>query len=127
MQDDGGYIDAEDTDDRAAQTREVAAYIWENYIEYVEYHDYPALMLILDRPHDATQVFFLGIGAAYIGLVDLLGRYEACTDEDSIVQGLIGFVADNAIQSIKRPTDDHIGTWYYQVSTLPSHPSRSTH
>jgi len=34
-QDEGGYIDAEDSDDRAAQTREVAAYIWENYIEYV--------------------------------------------------------------------------------------------
>jgi histone deacetylase 6 len=33
MQDDGSYMDAEDPDDRATQTREVAAYIWENYIE----------------------------------------------------------------------------------------------
>lgn len=26
------------------------------------------------RPHDATQVFFMGIGDAYLGLVDLLSH-----------------------------------------------------
>ena len=26
------------------------------------------------RPSDATQVFFMGIGDAYLGLVDLLSR-----------------------------------------------------
>ncbi|KAF2688822.1 hypothetical protein K458DRAFT_384988 [Lentithecium fluviatile CBS 122367] len=100
--DDGSYIEDEDPEIRVLQTRELAAYIWENYIE----------------PYDATQVFFLGIGAAYIGLVDLLGRYESCTEDDSIVQGLIGFVADTPIQSIKRPTDDYIGTWYSQHSKI---------
>lgn len=74
----------------------------------------------------------MGVGAAYMGLVDLLGNYgiilslsmrhvtngelvESCTDDDSIVQGLIGFVSENSIQSIKRPTDDNISSWYHRV------------
>jgi histone deacetylase 6 len=32
-QDDGGYVKAEDNDARAHQTKELAGYIWENYIE----------------------------------------------------------------------------------------------
>lgn len=32
-QEDGSYISADDIDVRAHQTRELAAYIWENYIE----------------------------------------------------------------------------------------------
>jgi histone deacetylase 6 len=88
----------------------------------------------MDRPHDATQVFFMGIGDAYIGLVDLLSNYgkhmrsqsrndayhaiENCTEPDSVVECLIGFVAETTIQSIKRPTDDTIAIWYYAVSYM---------
>ncbi|KAH3955578.1 hypothetical protein HBH64_124100 [Parastagonospora nodorum] len=97
-----GYVRADDSEKRAHQTRELAAYIWENYIE----------------PHDATQVFFMGIGDAYAGLVDLLSNYENCTEPDSVVECLIGFVAETTIQSIKRPTDDTIALWYHAHSKI---------
>jgi histone deacetylase 6 len=87
----------------------------------------------MNRLHDATQVFFMGIGDAYIGLVDFLSNYgkltykdkqrtkltissEDCTDPESVVECLIGFVAETTIQSIKRPTDDTIAHWYHAVS-----------
>ncbi|KAL5114205.1 Histone deacetylase hda1 [Pleosporales sp. CAS-2024a] len=116
-----GYVQADDSATRALQTRELAGYIWENYIE----------------PHDATQVFFMGIGEAYIGLVDLLSNYgkfsmmridlvskivmeytENCTESDSVVECLIAFVAGTPIQPIKRPTDDSIGMWYHAHSKI---------
>ncbi|CAI6329932.1 unnamed protein product [Periconia digitata] len=100
--DDGGYVSANDPEVRIQQAREVAAYIWENYIE----------------PHEATQVFFMGVGTAYLGLVDLLGTHENCTDDESVVECLIGFLSDTTLQSIKRPTDDNIGNWYYAHSLI---------
>ena len=33
LQDDGGYVKADDNEARAHQTKELAGYIWENYIE----------------------------------------------------------------------------------------------
>ncbi|KAL6708309.1 Histone deacetylase hda1 [Coniothyrium glycines] len=99
---DVGYTKADDSAVRAHQTRELANYIWENYIE----------------PGDSTQVFFMGVGDAYLGLVDLLSVNENCTDEDGIVECLIGFVADSTIQSIKRATDDNISSWYHDHSMI---------
>ena len=78
----------------------------------------------------------MGIGAAYSGLIDLLGRHgresltitpnvwfvsneiftESCTDDSSPIRCVISFVAENALQSVKRPADDYIGNWYHQVS-----------
>lgn len=42
----------------------------------------------------------------------------ACTDDNSVVEGVIAFVADTSLQSIKRTTDDSIAVadWYYTVS-----------
>ncbi|KAH7089892.1 putative histone deacetylase [Paraphoma chrysanthemicola] len=99
---DEAYVRSDDSAARAEQTRELAVYIWENYIE----------------PNEATQVFFMGIGDAYLGLVDLLSRYENCTDHDSVVECLIGFVAETTIQSIKRTTDDTIADWYHRHSKI---------
>ncbi|KAK7182955.1 histone deacetylase [Paraphaeosphaeria sporulosa] len=103
-EDDGEYVHADTYEERADKTKQLAAYIWENYIE----------------PHQATQVFFLGIGSAYIGLIDLLGNNEACTDDNGVVEGVIAFVADTSLQSIKRATDDSIAVadWYYTHSKL---------
>jgi hypothetical protein len=78
----------------------------------------------------------MGIGDAYIGLVDFLSNYgkftykdeqimkltissEDCTDPDSVIECLIGFVAETTIQSIKRPTDDTIAHWYHAVNYTP--------
>jgi histone deacetylase 6 len=77
----------------------------------------------------------MGIGDAYVGLVDLLGKngkhapkkektlltvdIDNCTDPDNGVECLIGFAAETNIESIKRPTDDTIAHWYYAVSPPP--------
>ena len=71
MQPDVGYTRSDSSSVRAHQTRELATYIWENYIEYVCMCALRA-RLTWNRPYDATQVFFMGIGDAYLGLVDLL-------------------------------------------------------
>ncbi|KAJ4289743.1 Histone deacetylase hda1 [Kalmusia sp. IMI 367209] len=107
--DDGSYIPVHDNEHRNQQIKELAAYIWENYIE----------------PHQATQVFFMGIGSAYTGLVDLLGNNEACTDNDSIVECLVGFVADTSVQSIKRAYGDDIADWYYKHARIYVQPNHT--
>ncbi|KAL1601458.1 Histone deacetylase hda1 [Paraconiothyrium brasiliense] len=100
--DEGEFIHSDTHEERAEKTKQLASYIWENYIE----------------PFEATQVFFLGIGSAYIGLVDLLRNNETCTDDNSIVESLIAFVADTSIQSIKRATEDNVADWYYSHSKI---------
>ncbi|EOA88363.1 uncharacterized protein SETTUDRAFT_160266 [Exserohilum turcica Et28A] len=97
-----GFTKSDDSVVRAQQTRELASYLWENYIE----------------PNEATQVFLMGIGDAYLGLVDLLSHNENCTDPESRVECLIGFVAGTTIQSIKRATDDTISSWYHSHSMI---------
>ncbi|KAJ4398464.1 Histone deacetylase hda1 [Didymella pomorum] len=98
-----GYTKADDQKVRADRTREIANYLWTNYIE----------------PNNATQVFFMGIGDAYLGLVDLLSRNESTTEETSNLELIIGFVAESAISSVKRiNTDDDIGLWYHQHSKI---------
>lgn len=100
--DEGKYVEVDDPETRTAQARDLATYLWENYIE----------------PHDATQVFFLGIGSAYTPLLELLGQTEACTQPDSIFKLFFAFVAESGISSIKRATDDNIGSWYSQHSRI---------
>lgn len=97
-----GYVKADDPGKRALQTRELATYLWDNYIE----------------PNDATQVFLMGIGDAYHGLVDLLSLNESTTESSSPVQCLIGFVAGTTIQSVKRATDDNISYWYHDHTRI---------
>lgn len=74
----------------------------------------------------------MGIGDAYLGLVDLISHNgksplhtslwininfaENTSEPDSPVECLIGFVTGGTLQSIKRATDDTIATWYYAVS-----------
>jgi histone deacetylase 6 len=48
---------------------------------------------------------------------------DNCTEQDSIVECLIAFVAETALQSIRRATDDTIAHWYHAVS----HTFISTH
>ncbi|KAF1844706.1 uncharacterized protein K460DRAFT_284171 [Cucurbitaria berberidis CBS 394.84] len=97
-----GYLRSDDSAARAQQTRDLAGYLWDNYIE----------------PHDATQVFFMGIGDAYLGLVDLLSHNDHTTELDSPVECLIGFVADTTIQAIRRATGDTIANWYHAHSNI---------
>ncbi|OCK79599.1 hypothetical protein K432DRAFT_63137 [Lepidopterella palustris CBS 459.81] len=100
--DEGGYVEGDDADVRAAATSELATYLWENYIEV----------------NESTDVFLMGVGAAYSGLIELLSRHESCTDESSPIRSVISFVAENPLQSVKRPADDYIGNWYHQHSLV---------
>ncbi|KAH7411651.1 putative histone deacetylase [Phaeosphaeria sp. MPI-PUGE-AT-0046c] len=97
-----GYVKSDNSTTRALQTRDMANYIWENYLEAC----------------DATQIFLMGIGDAYLGLVDLLSNNDNCTEGESAVDCLIGFVAETTIQSIKRATDDTIQHWYHAHSRI---------
>jgi len=62
----------------------------------------------------------------YCELISLIGSFvEACTEPESPIECLIGFVADCSINSIKRPADDDIGSWYHGVSRRESTMPRS--
>ncbi|KAF2280344.1 putative histone deacetylase [Westerdykella ornata] len=99
---DGDIVQTDASDARAQQTRLLANYLWENYIE----------------PHDATQVFLMGIGTPYTGLVELLSNNGMSTTEDNGVQHLIGFISGSPIPSIRRATDDYIPLWFYEHTTV---------
>ncbi|EOD53108.1 putative histone deacetylase protein [Neofusicoccum parvum UCRNP2] len=93
------YADADSDDARALLTRELATYLWENYISLGE----------------NTHKFFIGVGAAYSGILDLMGENDDCTKE---TDHIFAFIAENSLQSIKKMTDDYIGAWYYDYSHI---------
>lgn len=100
--DTSGMTETDDVPARASRTRDIATYLWENYIE----------------PYDSPQVFFMGVGAPYLGLVEMLGVNENCTDYVNGIQHLIGFVSQTPIHSIKRSHDDTIANWFHEHSLV---------
>ena len=53
--------------------KSLVEYLWENYIQYVELLPETAVPSdISTRVSDAQRIFFLGIGAAYRGIIHLL-------------------------------------------------------
>lgn len=93
------YADADSDDARSQLTHNLATYLWENYISL----------------GDNTHKFFMGVGAAYSGILDLMGENDDCTKE---TDHIFAFVAENSLQSIKKLTDDYIGHWYYEYSHI---------
>ncbi|KAH7025471.1 histone deacetylase [Macrophomina phaseolina] len=110
------YAEADSDEARGLLTRELITYLWENYISL----------------GDNTHKFFIGVGAAYSGILDLMGengKYtrsllwaldetnksasDDCTKE---TDHIFAFVGENSLQSIKKLTDDYIGHWYYDSS-----------
>lgn len=87
---------------------------------------------------ESTQIFLVGVGAAYASLVRLLGDNGTSFDYSSVIQRtflttlaesctaadaeqkihLIAFVADNSLKAISRMTGEDVGKWYYEVSKL---------
>ncbi|KAG8526199.1 uncharacterized protein KY384_000192 [Bacidia gigantensis] len=103
-------LEAEGSDDevykRVGATQELATYIWDNYIE----------------PNDHPQVFFIGIGAAYQGIMYLLNTRE---NFHTLVTGMINFIpsapagsepSTNGTQNAIIPASDqsvfHLSKWY---------------
>ncbi|KAL9080214.1 MAG: hypothetical protein Q9157_000997 [Trypethelium eluteriae] len=94
------YADPDESSSRSNTTFELATYLWENYIEV----------------HESTHVFLLGIGDAYLGLINLLSNQESCTDR---ITFLISFVAETPLNRIRRPADeDEVARWFYQHSLI---------
>jgi histone deacetylase 6 len=71
-----GYVEPDSIDLRAATTRELATYLWENYIEYVYFDrdSKPVFADVFSRVNDSTDIILMGIGAAYAGVVWLLSN-----------------------------------------------------
>lgn len=75
-------------------------YLWDNYI----------------YPNDAEYLFFLGIGDAYNGLMNLLNLDENITDSTDFIYS---FIADNTLQSVRKSTDDGlVSDWYRKHSMV---------
>lgn len=61
---------------RGHLSEQLAEYLWENYIEYetpsLPFHVQSRLTSKRARPNDSKDIFFLGVGDAFIGLANLL-------------------------------------------------------
>lgn len=98
--DTGSYVHPDDEDLRQATTRELATYLWDNYIEI----------------SDATHIYFMGVGSAYSAITWLLSNEERTTER---IDGVIAFLSNSSILPVTRPADDGaIATWYYQHSNI---------
>ncbi|KAK8179360.1 hypothetical protein BC567DRAFT_78748 [Phyllosticta citribraziliensis] len=93
------FVEPASSDERAALTRELATYLWDNYISL----------------GDTTHKFFMGVGAPYAGILDLLGEKEECQEE---TDHFFAFVGNQTLTGIKRPTDDYISNWYHSHSSV---------
>ncbi|KAJ5737803.1 histone deacetylase hda1 [Penicillium malachiteum] len=95
--DTGNYAD--DDEKRPQATEELAAYLWDNYIE----------------PNDATEIFFMGIGSAFCGVANLLIQRENLYKR---VNGCISFVAANPVRAIASATQTWLSKWYRENSLV---------
>jgi histone deacetylase 6 len=106
-------------DEAQKQAEKLAVYLWENYIE----------------PSDAENLFFMGVGNAFHGIVKLLcdkGQWHPrrwlslVADElafiaESVQQrvtGVIVFIADNPVRPVHSNENPGIARWYSQNSIV---------
>ncbi|KAI5298779.1 Histone deacetylase hda1, partial [Ascosphaera atra] len=83
----------------AQKSEGLAKYLWENYIE----------------PNLATEIFFIGVGDAFLGLTSLLINNERVYLK---VTGVISFVADNHVRSVASHTNAWLSKWYKDNSMV---------
>ncbi|KAE8167019.1 hypothetical protein BDV40DRAFT_296049 [Aspergillus tamarii] len=93
----GKYEDEEEN--RPTATEELAAYLWDNYIE----------------PNEATEIFFLGIGNAFYGVANLLINRDTLYKR---VNGVVSFVAENPVRAIASHTQVWLSRWYKDNSLV---------
>jgi len=93
----GSYEDEDANRGRAAD--QLAVYLWENYIE----------------PNEATEIFFLGVGDAFRGLVNLLINHERVHTR---VKSVISFVAENPVRAVSSHTTTWLSKWYKDNSLI---------
>ncbi|KAJ5318145.1 hypothetical protein PENANT_c043G02693 [Penicillium antarcticum] len=93
-----GRYEPEDYD-RPTATEELAAYLWDNYID----------------ANQATDIFLLGVGNAFYGVANLLINRENLYKR---VNGVVSFVAENPIRAIKSSTQTWLSKWYRENSIV---------
>ncbi|GLI79815.1 histone deacetylase hda1 [Penicillium ochrochloron] len=93
-----GKFEKED-ENRPTATEELANYLWDNYIDF----------------HEKREVFFLGIGGAFSGVVNLLINRENLYKR---VSGIISFVAENPVRAVSSNTQVWLSKWYRDNSLV---------
>ncbi|CAG8287133.1 unnamed protein product [Penicillium salamii] len=93
-----GRYEGED-DDRPTATEELAAYLWDNYID----------------ANQATEIFLLGVGNAFHGVVNLLINRENLYKR---VNGVVSFVSENPVRAVASHTQTWLSKWYRENSLV---------
>ncbi|KAJ5992086.1 histone deacetylase [Penicillium sp. IBT 35674x] len=93
-----GKFEDEDVN-RPHATEELAAYLWDNYID----------------PSNATDVFFMGIGTAFYGVTSLLINRDNLYQN---VNGVISFVSDHPVRAVASATQTWMSKWYRENSLV---------
>ncbi|EPS34986.1 hypothetical protein PDE_09951 [Penicillium oxalicum 114-2] len=89
----------EEDENRPTATEELANYLWDNYIDFF----------------DKREVFFLGVGSAFAGVVNLLINRENLYKR---VSGIISFVAENPVRAVASSTQVWLSKWYRDNSLV---------
>ncbi|KAI1931621.1 Histone deacetylase hda1 [Ophidiomyces ophidiicola] len=84
---------------RGQLSEELAVYLWENYIE----------------PNEATNIFFMGVGDAFMGLANLLANKDRVYPR---IDGVVCFVAENAVRAVSSHTNPWLSKWYKENSRV---------
>ncbi|KAF7713980.1 Histone deacetylase class 2 [Penicillium ucsense] len=86
-------------ENRSTATEELASYLWDNYIDLF----------------DKREVYFLGIGSAFAGVVNLLINRENLYKR---VSGVVSFVAENPVRAVASSTQVWLSKWYRDNSLV---------
>ncbi|KAJ5958003.1 Histone deacetylase class II [Penicillium vulpinum] len=93
-----GRYEAEDND-RPSATEELAGYLWDNYID----------------ANQATDIFLLGVGNAFLGVANLLINRENLYKR---VNGVVSFVSEHPVRAIASHTQTWLSKWYRENSLV---------
>ncbi|KAJ5165675.1 Histone deacetylase superfamily [Penicillium coprophilum] len=93
-----GQYKSED-EDRPSATEELAGYLWDNYID----------------ANQATDIFLLGVGNAFLGVTNLLINRENLYKR---VSGVVSFVSENAVRAVASHTQTWLSKWYRENSLV---------
>ncbi|KAI9807599.1 MAG: hypothetical protein M1825_005539 [Sarcosagium campestre] len=83
---------------RVQVTKELVLYLWDNYIEL----------------NEASNVFILGVGEACAGVMHLLNHRDC----SRVLRGVVSFIGEEPLRSVKRDADPFFPDWYYKNSLV---------
>lgn len=118
-------VDHSDGVSPAVAAQDLASYIWDNYIEYVEPLRVSHTDTTNNRYFDAKNIVFVGIGEAYNGIVHLAGHRDIRERTDAIIT----FVGDFSLKALVPVIDEYVTDWFFRTSlvfTSTDHPCWDT-